>query len=113
MKIVSNDPKLWDSSIFPSHYADYPQSPILWPKDIEKAAVDGGEKIGQSIPLMLIGCIAYDYPTALRIHRTGFIYLLVNKSDTSIPESSQIFFATAKTVAKDKITMIKKDEFAD
>ena len=110
---LKKDPMLWDTSVYPGDPVESNQSPILWPKDVEVATVDGGEKLGESVPLMLLGCIAYDYPTASKFHETGFVYLIVHNDDMSIPEPTRIFFSVSKTIPKDKLVMIKKGQVAN
>jgi hypothetical protein len=110
---LKKDPTLWDTSVFPGDPVEVGRGPILWPKDVEAATIDGGKNLGKSVSLMLVGCIAYDYPTASKFHETGFVYVVVHNDDVSIPESARVFFSIGKTIPKDKLVMIKQGQLAD
>jgi hypothetical protein len=110
---LKKDPLLWDTSIFPGDPVNSIQSPILFPNQEQPAIINGGEKLGKSVPLMLVGCIAYDYPTASKFHETGFVYLLAHDDDVRIPGASRVFFSVEKTVPKEKIKMIKQGQVAN
>lgn len=110
---IKKDPALWNGSIFPGDAAVYMEGPILFPKDINSAIIDGGATLGKSVPIMLVGCVVYDFPTALGSHETGFVYLVSHADDPSLPQPSQVFFSVVKTIPKDKIILKKDAQFAN
>ncbi|OFW13154.1 MAG: hypothetical protein A3H27_07210 [Acidobacteria bacterium RIFCSPLOWO2_02_FULL_59_13] len=69
------NPKRWGVSIFPNDAGDLlGASPIMFPKEVEEAVLDGGATLGKSIFPMIIGCIDYQFATSSVRHQTRFIY---------------------------------------
>lgn len=89
-------PNQWGVSVFPNDFTEIPYAVIMMADDVERASVDGGTALGNSIFPMLIGCIDYQYSTSDKRHQTRFIYDVFYKDlEAATP---QPFISMGKTL---------------
>jgi hypothetical protein len=112
---VKSSPSVWSNAIFPGESSEFASGGFLLPPEINSTTVDAGANLGQSITLMLIGCIEYHYATSDKPHRTWFLYTLShNVNPVPCPGcQGQIFFPIGKDISSADMVLIKGDQFAD
>lgn len=113
---IKGDPTAWATSVFPGpgearDFAGF--NVYLLPAEVEKKSFDGGGNLGKSVMSMLVGCIAYHYPSSEHAHHTSFVYLLSHSDDTTLAEPTTTFFGIGKNIPKDKVILRKVGQFAD
>jgi hypothetical protein len=111
---IKSDPSAWGASAFPEAPRDFGGYNVyLLPSEVENNSFDGGANMGKSIAPMLVGCIAYRYPSSEHTHHTGFVYMLSHSDDPALAESTRVFFGIGKNIPKEKIVLTKIAQFVD
>jgi hypothetical protein len=111
---MKSDPTAWATSVFPGKTMVFPgQNVYLMPAEVEKNSLDGGADLGKSIQPMLVGCIAYRYPSSEHAHHTWFVYVLSHSDKATLPQPTRVFFGIGKNIPTDKIILLKTGQFAD
>jgi hypothetical protein len=103
---LKNDPAVLGNIVFPGTHVDFPFNIAMPPSEFKGIS-------DKTITPMLIGCVAYRYPSSEDTHGTGFVYVLSHEDDPTIQEAGRVFFKIGTTIPRDKVKLTGYDTFAN